>query len=326
MAPKVRIFYRLALVTLLVFFSYEVGRRLVGWNFHTVLQGRVYRGAQPSQRYVEMLANDHGVRTIINLRGCGLPGDWYEQEAGAVQHLGMNLEDVSFSAMRLPSSLELRRLVEIMDRTEFPVFIHCRRGADRTGMASVILMLLQTDQTLPEARKELGLWYGHIALSKTGVLNRFFDLYEEWLARQLRAHDNATFRHWILDEYKGGWCSAQFEEFTPLATEPRRGEPIGYRVRVKNTGSGTWHFRTESLSGMHLGYQVYDGEHLVAEGRAGMCDQQVPSGDTITITLVIAPLPKAGYYRLLADMVEEQHCWFYQAGSEPHEEEFVLVE
>ena len=80
-----------------------------------------------------------------------------------------------------------------------------------------------------------------------------------------------------------------------------------------------------------LGHQPYvlsalDGERLVAEGRAGLMDRRVAPGDSVAVTLVIAPLPRSGKFRLLVDMVEEQHCWFYQAGSEPYEEELVLGE
>ena len=84
--------------------------------------------------------------------------------------------------------------------------------------------------------------------------------------------------------------------------------------------------RARSLAGIHLAYQVWDGDSLLAEGRAGMMDKLVAPGEAVEITLVISPLAKAGHFRLLADMVEEQHCWFYQAGSEPHEEELVIGE
>lgn len=316
--------WQLGLVVLVVFVGHEVSRRACGWNLHTVIPGRVYRGAQPTPQLVEKLVHDYGVRTIINLRGCGLPTAWYANETRTTQRLGVDQEDVCFSALRLPSALELRRLVDVLDRAQYPLFLHCRRGADRTGMASVIVMLLQPGSNLAEARTQLGLWYGHVAVGKTRVLDAFFDLYEEWLARAGQTHDAATFRHWLVEEYRGGWCSARFEEFTPLTPTPRVGEPVNYRVRVRNTSTKTWHLSCSSRTGMHLAYQVWDGEAALAEGRAGMLDKDVAPGEAITITLVVRPLRRAGRFRLLVDMAEEQHCWFYQAGSEPHEEELVI--
>jgi protein tyrosine phosphatase (PTP) superfamily phosphohydrolase (DUF442 family) len=324
--------WRLGLVALFVFLGHEVSRRLFGWNFHVVVPGRVYRGAQPTPHLVEQLVEEHGVRTIVNLRGCGIPADWYVKETQAVQQLGINQEDICFSALRLPSSQELRRLVEVLDRAEYPIYLHCRRGADRTGMAAAIVMLLGhvesagANVTLAQAHKQLGLWYGHVAVGETRVLDRFFDLYADWLDKQGRDHNSAVFRHWLLEEYRGGWCSAKFEEFAPLAAEARKGEPLGYRVRVRNTGSGAWRMRVGSLAGVHVAYQVWDKGSLLAEGRAGLFDRKVAPGETVSVTLVVKPIPRAGRFRLLVDMVEEQHCWFYQAGSEPHEEELVVVE
>jgi protein tyrosine phosphatase (PTP) superfamily phosphohydrolase (DUF442 family) len=334
-----------ALAAFLLYASYEAGRRLFGWNFHTVIAGRVYRGAQPSARQVETLVKDYGVRTIINLRGCGVPADWYAEEVKAAQRLGVNQEDICLSPVRLPSSAELRRLVEVVEGAEYPVFLHCRRGADRTGLAAVIVKALAGDaaegrsktpvayasgspsnRVWREARGQLGWWYGHVAVGETGILDRFFGLYEEWLAKHGGAHTSATFRHWLLEEYKGGWCSARFEGFTPLADRARRGETLSYRVRVRNSGTGSWRMRAAPNVGMHLAYQVWDGGTLLDEGRGGLFDRDVPPGEAMEVTLAVRPLRRTGRFRLLVDMVEERHCWFYQAGSEPHEEELVVGE
>lgn len=328
-----RLVRRLALVALIVIVGYQVSRRLFGWNLHTVVAGQVYRGAQPPPELIEELVKDYGVRTIVNLRGCGLPNDWYAKETQAVQRLGINQEDICFSALRLPSSVELRRLVEVIDKAQYPIYLHCRRGADRTGLASVIVMLLRegdaanaSSPTLAQARRQLGLWYGHVALGKTRILDQFLDLYADWLKKKDLVHNRATFRHWLLDGYHGGWCSAQFKEFTSLQAAARTGAPLGYMVRVRNTGTQDWHLSANSQVGNHLAYQVWDGQRLLTEGRAGLLEKRVRPGETLAVTLVIKPLREAGRFRLLVDMAEEQHCWFYQTGSEPHEEELVVVQ
>src|SRR4051794_33309751 len=76
---RIRLVWRLVLLGILLFLAAEVGRRLFGHNFHTVLPDRVFRGAQPSSAFVEELATNYGVKTIVNLRGCGLPVNWYDQ-------------------------------------------------------------------------------------------------------------------------------------------------------------------------------------------------------------------------------------------------------
>src|SRR5262245_41966661 len=97
---RLRLVRRLIVAGLFVLVVCEAGRRLLGHNFHTVLPGRVYRGAQPSSAFVEELATSYGVKTIVNLRGCGLPVSWYDRETQAVQKLGITQEDVCFSALR----------------------------------------------------------------------------------------------------------------------------------------------------------------------------------------------------------------------------------
>ena len=314
------------LLLFLITLCWQLGPRLFGMNFHTVIPGRVYRGAQPTPRFLDELVKVHGVRTIINLRGCGLPFEWYLKESRKVQELGITLEDICFSALRLPSSLELRRLVEVLDRVEYPVYLHCRRGADRTGLAAVIVLLLQPGIELADAHKHLGLWYGHVSLGKTQVLDQFFALYEEWLAKHGYRHEPANFRRWLLDEYRGGWCSAEMEEFTPLQSATHKGKAMGWRVKVRNTGVRTWSMRANSQVGMHLAYQIWDGAVMLIEGRAGLFDKEVAPGESVEMTLVTPPLGVAGRFRLIAGMAEEDHCWFYQAGSEPHEEELWIRE
>src|SRR5437762_3078140 len=62
---------------LLAAFAAEAGRVLFGNNFHTVLPGRVYRCAQPSGPDLEKYIRAHGIRTVLNLRGCCSDHDWY---------------------------------------------------------------------------------------------------------------------------------------------------------------------------------------------------------------------------------------------------------
>ncbi len=324
---RMRFWLRLALVPIVLMFGLEFGRVYFGNNSHAVIPGLVYRTAQPSPEMLQDAVRAYGIRTVINLRGCGQPFDWYMDECRAVRELGINLEDVSFSANRTPSATELRRLVEVLDRTEFPVLLHCRRGADRTGMASVIAVLLKSDTPLAEARRQLGPRYGHIPLSHTMVLDRFFDLYEAWLGKAGRTHDGETFRHWILNEYGRSAYSYAWVEWTPLQSAIRRGEPLAFRVRVRNTSDRTWPIKAGSYAGMHIGFQIFEpGKPEPIEGRAGKLDREVHPGESWEVTLVLPPLRKPGPHRLLVDMVEENVCWFFQAGAAPHEEELHVAE
>jgi len=133
----------------------EVWNVLGGQNLHAVIPGKIYRGRQPSPREFERLIERQGIRTVVNLRGCCNPYPWYLDEARTLQKHGVCQEDVCFSAVHLPSAHELRLLVEVLDRAEYPIFFHCRHGADRTGLASAVTLLLQDGVPYAEARRQL---------------------------------------------------------------------------------------------------------------------------------------------------------------------------
>ncbi len=302
--------------------GWEAFHVFVGDNVHALIPGEIYRGGQPNVASLTSLVERYKIRTVVNLRGTCSPQEWYLAEAKAAQGLDLNLEDVCFSAGRLPSYHEIRQLVDVLDHAERPLFLHCRHGADRTGMASVIALLLLTETSYPEARRQLSLRYAHAPVGRSTILDSFFDLYEAWLQREGRIHDRAALRHWLLDVYQGGACQSVIDEVTPLQKEMRVGEPLAWRVRVRNTSAETWHFKPTRTAGVHLAYYLWNEEGKSAgTGRAGMFDKAVASGESLTVTLVVPSLKTAGRYRLLIDMIEEGHCWFFQTGSQPYEEE-----
>jgi protein tyrosine phosphatase (PTP) superfamily phosphohydrolase (DUF442 family) len=313
--------FRGCIAVVLLAVGAEGGRVVLGSNFHTLLPGRVYRCAQPSGADLERLIAAHGIRTVVNLRGCCSTFPWYLDECRASQHLDIAHEDIFFSAGRVPPTHEVRRLIDVLDRAEYPLLLHCRRGADRTGLAAAVVALLYTDASLGQARRQLGLRYGHVAIGRPGNLDHFFDLYADWLRERGLEHAPGVFRRWATREYTAGAYSAAI---TPLDVPAvvRRGEPFAVRVRVRNTGNAGWRLRPAANAGVHLAYMLWDAHgRQLGTGRAGLFDADVAPGASIDLTLSLPPLEQAGNYRLLVDMTDEQQCWFYQAGSEPLEEE-----
>lgn len=98
-------------------------------NLHKVSDD-LYRGAQPTAEGVEQL-KALGVKTIISLRssdtGKGLP---IPSEIA--------YERIPMTAWR-PNDPDVVRFLQIVaDESRLPAFVHCRRGADRTGMMVAI--------------------------------------------------------------------------------------------------------------------------------------------------------------------------------------------
>jgi hypothetical protein len=306
--------------------TFEVGHVFIGSNFHTVLPGRVYRCCQQSGPGLARLVHSYGIRTVVNLRGCGVALPWYMEECRATHRLNVSQEDISLSAGRLPSVNEVRRLVEVLDATDYPILLHCRQGADRTGLAATIVLLLQTDADLPQARRQLGLRYGHVALDRAAYLDWFFDLYADWLRDHGWEHSAARFRQWVAEDYCPGRCRCIFEPLH-LPTRVSVGQPVPLRMRFHNTSLKSWSFRQESNLGIHACFVLKDERNRgIASGRAGLFNRDVAPGQSIDLTVVLPAIRSPGRYRYLVDMVDEQHSWFYQVGTEPMEGELEVHE
>lgn len=304
----------------------EAGIVLAGRNFHVVVPGRVYRSAQLSPEDLTAVVQAHGIRTVVNLRGCAAPWPWYLDEARVTAALDINQEDICLSPCRLPPVSELRRLVEVLDRTEYPVLLHCRRGADRTGLASAIALLLETGASYGAGRWQLGPRFGHVALGPTSALDDFFARYRTWLRQQGREHSRAAFRTWLARGYCPGGRQARIEPLeAPSAV--RCGEPVAFRVRCRNEGDETWHFHEDLNAGVHAGFALFGADDLpIATGHAGLFDAFVGPGEAIELKLVVPPLRAPGRYRLLVDMLDERQDWFFAFGSEPMERELEAHE
>lgn len=98
-------------------------------NFDQV-DAHVFRGGQPTTEGFHYLAH-LGVKTVIDLRE---PGDRAKAEERVVTGDGMHYVNVPMTGLTPPTEAEITRILAILeDTTTGSVFVHCWRGADRTG-------------------------------------------------------------------------------------------------------------------------------------------------------------------------------------------------
>ncbi|HEX3152809.1 MAG TPA: tyrosine-protein phosphatase [Gemmataceae bacterium] len=292
----------------------EIGRMAVDRNKHVVVPGRVYRTAQLNPAQLEAFVHKHDIRTVVNLRGRPFL-DWYTAEAQATQALGISQEDITTSANHLPSPGEIRRLIEVFDRAEHPIVIHCQQGADRTGLASAMYQLLYTDATYAEARRQCSPRYGHLAIHTAAAMDEFFDLYERWLQARGEAHSPAIFRKWATEGYCPANNRARLELLGPIGPT-ETGTPIVFRVRAHNTSPEPWHLKAGSDAGIFAQYIVQDlNGGLVIKDRAGYFDRVVDPGKYVDLELPVPAIASAGRYRLYVDLAQ-RNVVFTQYGSE----------
>jgi len=98
-------------------------------NLHKVSDD-LYRGAQPTVEGVEQL-EALGVKTIINLRSS-------DTDRSLLTAPGIAYERIPMTAWRAQDEDVVRFLQIVSDQSRLPAFVHCRRGADRTGMMVAI--------------------------------------------------------------------------------------------------------------------------------------------------------------------------------------------
>jgi len=97
-------------------------------NFHKV-NDHVYRGGQPADEGWKSLAA-LGVKTVIDLR---LVDEHPTRlEAQAVESAGMRYINIPMHGVVAPSSEQVAKALALLN-SDNAVFVHCRRGADRTG-------------------------------------------------------------------------------------------------------------------------------------------------------------------------------------------------
>ncbi len=102
-------------------------------NFYQVDQN-VYRGAQPTGDGFRYLAK-MGVKTVIDLREADRRS---KSEETAVTAAGMKYISVPMTGLAAPSEAQINQILGILEGDHRgdsgAVFVHCKRGADRTGV------------------------------------------------------------------------------------------------------------------------------------------------------------------------------------------------
>jgi protein tyrosine/serine phosphatase len=140
---------RLAIVGALLIATPGCARTL--YNFGTIAEGKVYRSAQPSPLFLRWLVANHGIRTLINLRG-RTPG--FESHFAAQR--GLRLFSFDLSASRPPTEADVARFLDVAtDPANQPVLVHCKNGVDRTGYMLAMYRIGEQGWTKEQALAEM---------------------------------------------------------------------------------------------------------------------------------------------------------------------------
>lgn len=120
-------------------------------NFHEATPW-LYRGGQPTAEGL-LLLKETGIKTVVSFR-------WGQKtiaaEKAAVESLGMKFISLPMYYWKLPG-LEITEefLAIVDDRSNWPMFVHCFHGADRTGLLMAIFRIKRQGWHVDDAYREM---------------------------------------------------------------------------------------------------------------------------------------------------------------------------
>lgn len=184
------------------------------WTNTAEIAPGVFRSNQPDIARLQRL-QAQGLRTVLYLRGNAL-GAPFRAEQAACAALGLSLHMCHLSARRLPDAAQVLRLIGLFRIIETPFLMHCRAGADRTGLASAIYLLAIEKTDVATAAQMLSGRFGHWRWSSTGILDHMLRHYAA-----AQKDSGIGFADWIAEGYDPAAITRDFAR-------------LGWRARIRS--------------------------------------------------------------------------------------------
>ena len=163
-------------------------------NLHQI-SDEMWRSNQPNPRQVAEHARLRGIKTIINLRGPSTRG-YYLLEKEACEENGVELVDFQVYSRDTPTVEMVLEAKALFETLTYPALMHCKSGADRAGLMSVLYKIFRQNAPVSTALRQLSKKYLHMREGKTGLLDAFFETY-----LQAERETGIGFEDWLTSEY-----------------------------------------------------------------------------------------------------------------------------
>jgi protein tyrosine/serine phosphatase len=161
-------------------------------NVHNVVPGVLVRGAQFDERNLQSLHDSYGIKSVINLNDSTA-----RSEEPWVKSLGMTYLALPSDAFR-PEPEKVLTFLRAMKKLSAagPVYVHCRQGMDRTGLAVAAYRIVVQDWDAKRAMAEMRSHqaFGHAMLFPRldAMVQTIYRDRERWRAQLEEKPANAT--------------------------------------------------------------------------------------------------------------------------------------
>lgn len=131
-------------------------------NFYEVDAGKFYRSAQLTPDEMQQAINQYAIKTVISLRGGSEESYWYKPQVEVLARNKVEFYPISLSMDSFPSKENLNEIIRLLKTAPKPILVHCRSGADRTGMVSALYQIEEMGKSKEEALEQLRFKYWYV--------------------------------------------------------------------------------------------------------------------------------------------------------------------
>lgn len=133
-------------------------------NFHCVESQQCYRSKTLSKKRLESKIKQYNIGTILNVREADETAHWYQDEVAVAQKYSVALHTVTLNERKTPQQDQIKAILAVFDTCKKPLLVHCRAGADRTGLVSALWVLKKNRGSLQQALNQQKVWFGHFSI------------------------------------------------------------------------------------------------------------------------------------------------------------------
>lgn len=164
---------------------------LIRFNFHRV-SDEAFRSSQPTMWQLRRMVKKHGIKTILNLKDARPDSAYWAFEREQCARLSVRLVDLNIASRSVPHATRIRQAKEVFESVDYPIWMHCKAGIDRTGIYATLYQHFRLGIPL-EQTDQLRLWpYGHLRHSRAGT----FGFYIQQYLRYRQAHPEVDLLTW----------------------------------------------------------------------------------------------------------------------------------